>query len=667
MAKKGINEIQEVLLEGLNDNQKNAVLSVDGTIQICSVAGSGKTRVLTRRIAYMINVLGISPDNIFITTFTKKASQEMIDRLKGLISKDDLDRLTIGTTHSICHKILRTEYKLLSHPLLNAFGHEKMLTGWKQKKFIQDIKKTMMYEVDYDMREELKEIQPAQVIKVISLSKNKGMTAEDYEIKNINKGIKTDCYIEFFKRYEFQKKIQRLLDLDDLLFKTIELFNEYPLVLKKYQKQFKYLLIDEAQDNNILQYQLIEMLGKPENNIFIVGDDDQSMYAFRGATPEQFINLKGVYNAVQQIELLENYRSNPHILEVANKLIKNNQNRIVKFLVAKKDNSEKCVFYANYTDEYAEGNGTIEEIKIQHEKEGIGYKDMAILFRTNAQSKAFEDALIRNGIPYIIHGGISFYERKEIKDIISYLELIVNPNNNSAFERVINTPNRFLGKAFIQKVKAIKNKSHYEAVKTMNLKGYEGKGVSEFLDLIHNLKDIYNDAEGGIDSVINYLLGKGGYEAYLVGDEGVDEEEGNSKLDNIETLRYALSQFESIEKFLEYINTMMNKAKHSVDGVQLMTIHKSKGLEFKVVFNVGVSEGLLPHFNAVKAVEEGKNPLAIEEERRLEYVGVTRAEVKCYISSVNSFNDKPKTPSRFIAEMELFEEVIEEELEEIVS
>jgi DNA helicase-2/ATP-dependent DNA helicase PcrA len=399
------------------------------------------------------------------------------------------------------------------------------------------------------------------------------------------------------------------------------------------------------------------MLAYPQNNLFIVGDDDQSMYGFRGARPDQFIYFSDQYKGTKQVALEDNYRSNPHILEVANSLIVNNTVRLLKRLKAHKKCDDQSVTYTSFGSEGAEAESTIKDIKIKIEQDGISPKDIAILYRTNAQSRSLEDRLIIEGIPYVIHGGISFYERKEVKDLIAYMQLAIDPNNDKAVDRVINVPSRYLGKVFKERMKSC-SCSHWDAIHgKFRMESYMERGANEFIGLVEKLKSMLKEGTSPAE-LVDFMMEEF-YSAHLK-EEGEDEDEGSSRFENISTLKFALEQYETVQDFLDYIDKMNSKAKHSIDGVQLMTIHKSKGLEFKVVHVVGCSQGLLPHFKAVEASTNGK-PLAIEEERRLLYVAITRAETECHITSSGSFNGKPAPASMFVKELGLPEkEVVEQ-------
>ncbi|AGR47091.1 putative UvrD-like helicase [Bacillus phage Shanette] len=637
-------------IDGLNPSQETAVLAVEGRVQINAVAGSGKTRVLTHRVAHMITDLKIKPKHIMMTTFTKKASEEMEERLSKLIPQMKLMQLTIGTTHSIGYRILKKEYEALGDSRMWAFKKKDgVLMGNSQKYFAESIVKAIMMDrtIEFSIKEELRDMPIPGLLKVVGLTKNNGQNYQDFEEENSGKGTRMDCYIEFFRRYEITKQSQDKIDGDDMLYLLWKLLKEHPEVLKKYQDIYKYILVDEAQDSNSLQYELMSMLAYPENNLFIVGDDDQSMYGFRGAKPEQFIEFSSAYKNVQSIALEDNYRSNPAILQIANNLIKHNTKRIKKTLKAHKQDNSDCTALSVFRDETEEAKQVVDDIKIQIEKKGRGHKDIAILYRTNSQSRALEDELIMSGLPYVIHGGISFYERKEIKDIVSYLKLAIDPHADAAFKRVYNVPSRYLGKVFFEKVKSYDG-SHWEAITSgkLSLKGYETNGILSFTAVVGELQELLHKDSTPTD-LVNHLLDNAGYREYILGED--DEEESN-RLENIETLKYVLDRYENVEDFLDYIEMMTSQAKHSIDGVQLMTIHKSKGLEFPVAFCVGVSEGVLPHFRAVESENDGK-PLAIEEERRLLYVGITRAESEVYISCLQSYNGRRCMVSRFAKEL----------------
>lgn len=662
-------KVSEKLVKGLNPQQEIAVTTVNGAIQVNAGAGSGKTRVLVNRIAHMVNDCKINPKTILATTFTKKATGEMKERLEKLIPAKSLNDITLGSSHSIGYRILANELPVIGHPLAQAFKNprEGVLQNMGLKIFLDDVKKSISkdYSIDSDIRKMIEEIGFKKLTAVIGVCKNNGMNPYDYEQHIYSQNItspRTLAYVEFYKRYELLKEQAKKIDFDDMLFLTAKLFREHKDILSKYQKQYDYVLVDEGQDNNQLQYEIFESIASPQNNIFLVGDDDQSMYSFRGAKPEEFISFKQRYPHAKIIKLEDNYRCDSKILDRANMLIANNNERLQKTLKANKFSDNQTVFYNVYQDEFEEGKEVVNEIQVITENENIAYKDIVVLYRTNAQSVALEDELITNGIPYVIHGGLSFYERSEIKDIVAYLTLANDINRNEAFERAYKTPLRGLGKAFLEEVKAIRGKSYFQNMNELHLtKRNEVDGVAGFNKIITTLQAMKINNKS-ITEMIDYLLDNG-YKAHLLNDiDGEDGagDENNPKLENVNTLKHLVSNYESVEQFLEYFEKMAGKRKRSeVDGVQLMTIHRSKGLEFNTVFVVGMNEGLLPHYRAVEAYEEG-NMTAIEEERRLGYVAVTRAERAVYISSLQSYNGKQTMASRFVNEMDLFIEENEE-------
>jgi DNA helicase-2/ATP-dependent DNA helicase PcrA len=680
-------------LKGLNAGQREAVATILGAIQICAVAGSGKTRVLVNRIAYMVQELGINPAEIVATTFTKQATKEMEKRLTEMLTAKELAALTLGTSHSIARSLLAEEYKEIGHPMYMAISmrdRKALLKGGSQKIFCNDIIKEMLKDVtlEADIKSELKNMKAKSLLSVIGLCKNKNI---DY-MQNYNRTVqeqtnnaKALAYAEFYKRYEEKKQAEKKIDFDDMLFLTVRYFDANPEALKKYQQKFKYVMVDETQDNNSLQYKLVKMLAYPHNNIFVVGDDDQSMYTFRGAEPDSFINFEKQYDNVKRIPLEFNYRSKKEILEKANKLIAHNTNRIEKQLVPFNQDDSQAVFYSHYRTAENEAEAIVREMQILNETDNVRWEKMFVLYRMNAQSALVEEALIMAGIPYMIHGSISFFQRKEVQDILSYLRLAVNPADNESYKRVYNVPSRYLGNAFFDKVKTIKG-SHWNATDKLQLKDYENKGVKAFKMLVNDISELINSKQKTIADIIEFIMTQeynisgnkyASYGEFLKGDidltEGDNEEEPTEN-EIVSMLKYLTQRFESVTDLIQYIDTMQGKRKgkdktdeeeddDKLNAVQLMTIHKSKGLEADTVFAIGMNEGIMPHFKAVEAFDMGTNPLAIEEERRLAYVDATRAENRLYVSSTSQYNSRVYVPSRFIEEMGLIQEETEEEYE----
>jgi Superfamily I DNA and RNA helicases len=633
-------------LDKLNPSQLEAVKTKDGVYQIIAVAGSGKTEVLTKRVGNLISEHGVYPDEILLLTFSKAAKNEMRDRIKKFMPVRLVDELSIDTFHSLGYKILKKEYTLMKHPLAKAFsfGEENgVFPDWLIKSTIEKI---MFEELNIPKTKE-SELQAISIIKEISRAKNELISPDKYEL-----GCITDEDFRIAKIYKMYEKIKNeecRIDFDDLLIKLYELFITNEKILKKYQHKFKYILVDEAQDNNLAQYEIMKMIAYPQNNIFIVGDDDQSMYLFRGARPDQFVNFVDNYENVVRIPLLTNYRSHQDILNAANNLISKNSVRIDKNLVPfKESNSTNVIIKNSFVNAKDESKYIAEVILEQTKEKGKKFSDFAIIYRNNSQSLFVENEMITNGIPYIIYGGVSFYERKEIKDMIAYLKLANDPHDNESFERVVNTPSRYLGKAFMNIIKEESRKkrcSYYQAMKTAKLTPNQHRSAMKYMDLIDRINE--NSKISSPDSLMRYILKETKYEEMLI-KETIHEEEDNSVLDNIYTLIDALKKYSSITDFIDFHKNAFSNRKIKSESVKLMTIHKSKGLEFPIVFGIGMSEGILPSKHAISS----GNPMNIEEERRLAYVLITRARDEIYLSSLSNYWNKPLAASRFFSEIE---------------
>lgn len=619
-------------LTNLNPSQLKAIKTIEGVVQIVSVAGSGKTRVLTYRIANMINT-GINPNSIFVATFTKKAAEEMKERLSSLISKKEINTITIGTFHSIGYHILKNEYKNLNHKMQNF----ELINGLPVKILVKEILNDLNIQTNESYNENL-------FIKEINDLKLELISPEQYFVKFLLGEI-TDHerrVYNVFNEYEKRKTAKNQIDFNDMLYQTYHLFLQHPEILKKYQDKIKYILVDEAQDNNKAQYELIKMLAEKNRNIFIVGDDDQSIYGFRGAKPEEFISFKDKYPELIMINMEENYRSQPTILEAANNLIKYNDIRIEKELKAFRKGDE-IPEYKIYNDEDEEAENIAIQI-LEANKKGKSLNDMAIIYRMNSQSRALEDNLIQNGIPYIISNGISFYERAEIKDLIAYLKLAVNTKDNESFKRIINVPSRYLGKAFIAETENIADHrkiSMFEALQYVHTR--RPYNINNFKQAIYSIKSFIKIANN-VGEIISFIRNNINYDSFLRKENG--NEEDNVKVENVNSLEKAASRYTSIKDFLEFINKTISAKHNEIEAVKLMTIHKSKGLEFPIVFIAGISNNILPHKYAI----EDNN---ISEERRLAYVGITRAKDKLYISSITKYQGLLIEPSQFIFEANL--------------
>lgn len=617
-----------MIIEDLNKMQLDAVKTTEGPLLVLAGAGSGKTKVLTTRIVYLIEELGISPENILAITFTNKAAKEMRDRVIKMIGKIGY-RIQISTFHSFGLLIVRENYEKL--------GYEKNFTILDSDDSLTIIKRILK-----DMNLDPKMYNPKMIKNKISGAKNELLIPEEYDkyaASDIEKVV-----VEVYKRYETKIKNSNSLDFDDLLMLPIQLFQDYPGILKEYQEKYKYILIDEYQDTNQAQYLLTKMISAKYKNICVVGDNDQSIYSFRGANYRNILNFEKDYKDTKTILLEENYRSTQSILNVANSIIKNNTLRKDKNLWTQNDEGNKIKYYRadNEKDEaYYTYKGITDLIK-----KGVSKKDIAILYRTNAQSRNMEEILLRENIPYRVIGSFYFYKRKEIKDLIAYLKLIYNPNDDVSLMRVINVPKRGIGLKTIENLNTmavLENKSIYDVIS-------RGKEL-EFKNMI---EDIRKSQEAmTLTELIDYILERTGIKSELEKENSVEAE---IRLENLEEFKTITRNFEerdgiiSLEAFLEEISLVadIEEHKNNNDVITLMTIHSAKGLEFDYVFLVGLEEGIFPHTNSMADKEE------IEEERRLCYVAITRARKQLWLLNAKKRTiygqDNYNAPSRFLEE-----------------
>lgn len=629
------------MIEGLNDKQKEAVLYNEGPLLILAGAGSGKTKVLTTKIAYLIDELDVSPYNILAITFTNKAAKEMKERIYGLIG-DTAKYIQISTFHSFGLKLLRENY--------NYLGYESNFTIIDSDDSLTVIKK-ILKTIGLDP----KIYNPKAIRNKISSCKNELITPEDY--KKYAVSDYEEVVQKVFTRYEQTLKENNSVDFDDLLILPIQLFKEHEQILEMYQERYKYILIDEYQDTNEAQYVLTKMISSKYRNICCVGDNDQAIYGFRGANYKNILNFERDYPESKTILLEENYRSTKTILDAANCVIKNNKNRKEKNLWSKKGQGEKIEYY-KASDEKAEARYVVNEIKKLANK-GISYDEIAVLYRTNAQSRNLEEAFLQENMPYRVVGSFYFYSRKEIKDLIAYLRLIHNPKDNVSFLRVINTPKRGIGLKTIQKIiddAEVEHVSYYEAIK--------GAKELDFKEKIDKLREFSKDAT--LTELIDKTLEVTGLKKELEDEKSL---EADIRLENLEEFKSITRAFEereglvSLEDFLLEISLIsdVEEYKDDTNRVSLMTVHSVKGLEFNYVFIVGMEEGIFPHINSMM------NNADLEEERRLCYVAITRAKEKLYIVNARSrmlFGQvQVNLPSRFIKEIdqELLNQPIEKE------
>ena len=616
-------------LENLNDKQKEAVINIDGPMLILAGAGSGKTRVLTTKIAYLIDS-GVDPSNILAITFTNKAANEMKSRVERMIGLDT-KRIQISTFHSFGLSIIKRHYDIL---------------GYKSNFTIIDADDalSLVRRILKDMNLDPKFYNPKTIRNKISSAKNELITPERLE-DFINNEI-DQVTVNVYKEYQKKLKANNSLDFDDLLMMPIILFNENKEILKYYQERFKYILIDEYQDTNEVQYILTKMLSAKYKNICVVGDPDQSIYGFRGSNYKNILNFEKDYKNTKVILLEQNYRSTKNILSAANGVIKNNKNRKEKNLWTDNIVGDK-IKYKRCEDEKDEAYYVVSEIKKLREKE-VPLEEIAVLYRTNAQSRNIEEYLLRENIPYKVVGSFYFYNRKEIKDLISYLKLIYNPNDDMSLNRIINVPKRGIGLKTLENltVKAnILNESIFNTIES-------GKEL-EFKKLILELQDKSEDLS--LTELVDLILDKTGIKKEL---EQEDTIESQSRLENLEEFKSITRNFEntygvvSLAEFLDEISLVSDVEEHKnqTDVVTLMTVHSAKGLEFDYVFIIGLEEGVFPHAMSLYSPQE------VEEERRLCYVAITRARKNlCLINTkkrllYGEYNYNP--PSRFISEID---------------
>lgn len=616
-------------IDNLNPKQKEAVLHQDGPMLVLAGAGSGKTKVLTSRIAYLIDN-GVSPANILAITFTNKAAREMKERVINLVGYD-ANYIQISTFHSLGLKIIKENYEFL--------GYDKNFIILDSDDTLTIVKKLMK-----ELNMNPKFYNAKQIRNKISSAKNELITPEKFNKIEFDSQIVT-----LYKKYCQKLKQGNSVDFDDLLILPIKLFEISPNILDSYQERYKYLLIDEYQDTNEAQYVFSKMLAAKYRNIFVVGDNDQAIYAFRGANFKNILNFEKDYPDCKTILLEENYRSTQTILNAANSVIKHNKKRKDKNLWSNNDIGEK-IKYIKTDDEKAEGEFVTKEIKKLVNEKKVSYDDIAILYRTNAQSRSIEEAMLKANIPYKIIGSFYFYNRKEIKDLLCYLRLINNPKDDVSLMRVINVPKRGIGNVTIGHITDAaeqNNISMFEAITS-------GKELA-FKQIIENLQKTCQNLS--LTEMVEEVLEKSGMKEELTKEKTLENE---IRLENLEEFKSITKNYEeefgeiSLDDFLNEISLVSDVTEHT-DGtnkVSLMTTHAVKGLEFDYVFIIGMEEGIFPHYNSIM---EGTND-AIEEERRLCYVAITRAKKDLWIINCKKRllygQTQCNAPSRFIAEID---------------
>lgn len=608
---------KEELINGLNDKQKEAVLATDGPCLVIAGAGSGKTKVLTHKIAYDIES-GIKPWNILAITFTNKAANEMKERIEKLIG-DAAKDLWMGTFHSICVRILRRYIDRI---------------GYKTDFVIFDTsdQKTLIKECLKTLKVDDKIFTDRGVLSEISNGKNEMLEPKAYGVKYAG-DFRKKTIAEIYELYQRRLRENNAIDFDDIINFTIKILSENPDVLDYYTEKFKYILVDEYQDTNKAQFTLVSLLASKYGNLTVVGDSDQGIYSFRGADISNILNFERDFPGTRIIKLEQNYRCTGNILKAANAVIKHNENKYDKKLWTENEEGHLPCIYCG-EDEYDEGRYIVEQINHLKTEEYYKNSDFTILYRMNAQSRAIEDILMREGIPYKVIGGLKFYERKEIKDIIAYLRLIHNSADNLSLKRIINEPKRGIGKTSIEQIQEISDKtgnSMYEIIRNAQEYGLTRvfSNSRDFIEQIEYLKSKKDELK--ISDLIKETLNKTGYTKALENENSVEAE---TRIENLEEFLTVAIEFEeesadnTLAEFLENItlSSDIDGMEDQDDLVTLMTLHSAKGLEFPVVFLVGMEEGIFPGYKTIG------EPQALEEERRLFYVGITRAKQYLYLT-----------------------------------
>lgn len=642
--------IQETFLHQLNPSQKRAAEATAGPLLILAGAGSGKTRVLTYRIAQLIASGEASPQQVLAVTFTNKAAREMEHRTVQLLKKIGIpvfEPMWISTFHSICARILRNEIHHFGYPAF--FG---IYDDSDQQSMIKKVLNAL------NINEKIHP--PKNFQSRINEAKQLGLTPQ--QIGQRGHFIMDDKSLEVYKRYEIEMEKASALDFGDLLLKTYLLFAQFPQVLADYREKFQYILVDEYQDTNHIQYLMVKQLAEGHRNLCVVGDEDQSIYSWRGADITNILSFEKDFPETQVIKLEQNYRSTKTIVAAASSMIQNNQQRKGKILFTENDSGDKITLREE-RNEYEEARYVVERIEgIMKARPDRQFRDFAIFYRTNAQSRVLEDLLRGHSIPYKLVGGIKFYARKEVKDIIAYLRLLLNPKDDVALKRIINVPARGIGRTTVDRIEEealAKNISFYEALRIVAEHRLVHSGATKKLqNFSHLLEQIKERAESLKVSEIYHLVLDLTKYALLLKEENTPESQ--SRIENLEELDNAIRQFEeereeeaSLQNFLEEMALVseVDRMADEDNSVTLMTLHISKGLEFPVVFIVGMEEGLFPSSRSFGSGSEDD----VEEERRLAYVGITRAREKLFLTHARSRRvwgqEQNHAPSRFLSEI----------------
>ena len=632
------------IYDTLNKEQKEAVLHTEGPLLLLAGAGSGKTRVLTHRVAYLIDELGVNPWNILAITFTNKAAQEMRERVDQ-IAGFGADQVWVATFHATCMRILRRH--------IDRLGYDTNFTIYDT-----DDQKTVIKQVCKRLNIDTKMYKERTLLSEISSAKDELVDVREFEVKSVG-DYRKSVTAKVYREYQDTLKKSNALDFDDIIVKTVELFKSCPEVLYNYQERFRYIMVDEYQDTNTAQFELIRLLADGYRNLCVVGDDDQSIYKFRGANIRNILDYEKVYPDAKVIKLEQNYRSTQNILDAANAVIRNNRGRKEKALWTEKGAGSR-IHFRQFDNAYEEAEYIADDISDKVNKNGVAYADCAVLYRTNAQSRLLEERMVVEGIPYHVVGGVNFYARQEIRDILAYLKTIDNGRDEVALRRIINVPKRSIGAASLEKV------ADYAQMKDITLfdalcEADQIRGLGRAEAKIRGFVNLIEVLRSGLSSytlpdLIKSLLERIDYAEYL---RDQDEESAEDRLGNVDELITKAAVYEethdepSLSEFLEEIMLVadIDNVEDGDNRVLLMTLHSAKGLEFPVVYLAGMEDGLFPGFMTIAS----DDPLEIEEERRLAYVGITRAKEDLTLTCARSRMLRGETQynpvSRFVREI----------------
>ena len=639
------------ILAKLNPKQREAAETIEGALLIVAGPGSGKTRVITHRIAYLVRVCGVSPHRIAAVTFTNRAAREMQQRLVSLLGTDLRD-LTVGTFHAFCAMVLRRDGEQIRL--------DRDFAIYDNADQIELIKRSMT-EVEVDP----KQYSPRAVLSHISSAKSQLIDVEGFAMRKEN--YFDEIVLRVYERYEQLLSQSAALDFDDLLFKTHFLFDKLPEVASKYQNRYIHFMIDEFQDTNVAQYAIAKQLSQVYGNLCVVGDPDQSIYSWRNADIRNILSLQTDYPEAKVIALEENYRSSQTILDAARQLIASNTQRVEKELWTRNGRGVPIVVSEGY-NEQEESQFVVKEIQNLTQSEGHALGDMAVMYRVNAQSRALEESCLRYGVPYQVVGGLKFYQRQEVKDLTAYLRLVANPEDEVSLTRAINVPARGIGHRTLDELTRMARDadismfSAIEAVAQKDESGQKGDGsfapraARALLDFQNLIRGLASDGETlDLIELIDLVLERTGYKRYLL----EEAERGEERWENIQEFRNTARDFlhlggrQALTAFLESVSLVsdVDNLEERPDAITLITLHQAKGLEFPVVFIVGMEEGLLPH---MRSIDSG-DPAEMEEERRLCYVGMTRAKERLYLMRAfrRGFRggSEPSIPSRYLADI----------------